>query len=200
MEQKAAPFNLSDEAASYLAKMVGDHGDAVLGVRLLVLDPGTSKAEVCLSFEKKNDPVDAGEIVEEFHFDALKVFVAQKHLVYLEDAVIGLAESRLSKQITINAPHSRAPKLDENSTLEQKIQYLLANEVNPALASHGGEVNLVDIKDGVAIVRFGGGCQGCSMVDMTLKQGVEQQIIDAFPEINEVRDITDHTDKDKAYA
>ena len=77
---------------------------------------------------------------------------------------------------------------------------MLYNEVNPALAAHGGEVSLIEVTDeGYAILRFGGGCQGCSAVDQTLKGGVEKTLMEQLPELKGVRDMTDHSDRSHAY-
>ena len=64
--------------------------------------------------------------------------------------------------------------------------------MNPAVASHGGHVELMGVEDGKAVIVFGGGCQGCGMADVTLKQGVETMIKDNVPSITEVIDATDH--------
>ena len=80
------------------------------------------------------------------------------------------------------------------------MNYVLYNEVNPALASHGGEVSLVEITDTmVAILQFGGGCQGCSAVDQTLKGGVEKTLLEQIPQLTGVRYTTDHSDTSQAY-
>ena len=75
---------------------------------------------------------------------------------------------------------------------------MLSSEINPNLAAHGGNVQLVDLvhEEGVgitAVLKFGGGCQGCSAVDMTLKQGVEVSLKQQIPELTQVIDETDHT-------
>jgi Fe/S biogenesis protein NfuA len=74
----------------------------------------------------------------------------------------------------------------------QGIQEFIDDEVNPMVASHGGVIGLLDVAGGVAYIEMGGGCQGCGMADVTLKQGVRQAIIERFPEITDVRDSTDH--------
>ena len=72
--------------------------------------------------------------------------------------------------------------------------------MNPALAAHGGEVSLIEVTDDqFAVLRFGGGCQGCSAVDMTLKGGVEKTLLEQIPQLAGVRDTTDHTDRSQAY-
>jgi len=79
------------------------------------------------------------------------------------------------------------------------IKTLLKDDINPALATHGGHVQLVEIKDHIAFVQFSGGCQGCSMARETLKNGVEAQIREKIPQILEVRDITDHASGENPY-
>ena len=83
--------------------------------------------------------------------------------------------------------------------LETQIVSILTTEVNPSLASHGGEVRLIRLEDDVAILQFGGGCQGCSAVDMTLKDGVQRTLMERIPELKGVRDVTDHSQRDNAY-
>ena len=89
--------------------------------------------------------------------------------------------------------------MTDDSPIEDKVNYLLYNDINPGLASHGGVVSLADIDDGYAVLEFGGGCQGCSAVDLTLKEGVEKTLMEKIPELKGVRDVTDHTDTSNAY-
>ena len=85
-------------------------------------------------------------------------------------------------------------------TPEDRINYVLYNEINPGLAAHGGQVTLVEIVDETAaVLQFGGGCQGCAAVDITLKQGVETSLLSQIPELTEIRDVTDHTVTEHAY-
>ena len=84
--------------------------------------------------------------------------------------------------------------------IEDRINYILYNEVNPSLASHGGMVSLVEVLDGdTAVLQFGGGCQGCSAADVTLKQGVEKTLLAQVPELRNVRDTTDHSHTENAF-
>jgi Fe/S biogenesis protein NfuA len=103
-------------------------------------------------------------------------------------------------QLTIKAPNAKMPRVGADSPLEDRINYVLYNEVNPALAAHGGEVSLVEVtEDFYAVLRFGGGCQGCSAVDMTLKDGVEKTLLEQLPQLKGVRDMTDHSDRSQSY-
>jgi len=80
----------------------------------------------------------------------------------------------------------------EDAHLRTKIQYLLDTAINPAVAGHGGVVSLIDVKDRMVYLQMGGGCQGCGMADVTLKQGIEMMIRDEVPEVVEIIDVTDH--------
>ncbi|BBI51201.1 hypothetical protein HORIV_36220 [Vreelandella olivaria] len=77
---------------------------------------------------------------------------------------------------------------------------MLYSEINPGLAAHGGEIKLVELtEEQYAILAFGGGCQGCAAVDLTLKDGVEKTLMERIPELAGIRDVTDHTDTTNAY-
>ncbi|MFQ5580048.1 MAG: NifU family protein [Nitrospiria bacterium] len=88
---------------------------------------------------------------------------------------------------------------DLSSPEAKAVQEVLDKEVNPAVASHGGLISLVDVKDNIAYIRLGGGCQGCGMANVTLKQGVVVAIKKAIPEIREVLDVTDHAGGSNPY-
>jgi Fe/S biogenesis protein NfuA len=100
--------------------------------------------------------------------------------------------------ITLDAdPSSGALNVDNPNPLwldevALDVQRLLDEEINPAVAMHGGRIDLLDVSDGVAYIHMGGGCQGCGMAEVTLGQGVRVAIMDRFPQISEVRDTTDH--------
>ncbi len=81
----------------------------------------------------------------------------------------------------------------------RKIEALFDEQVRPALAAHGGNVEIVDIDNGKLFVKLSGGCQGCSSSSATLKDGIERMIKQTFPEIEEVVDLTDHESGEKPY-
>ena len=86
---------------------------------------------------------------------------------------------------------AQAPAQD--ASLVERVRYVIDNEVNPQLASHRGHVTLESVDaDGTVYLRFGGGCHGCGMADVTLKQGIERTLIDKVPGVSAVRDATDH--------
>ena len=80
----------------------------------------------------------------------------------------------------------------DDDRIRERVEQLFTNDINPALASHGGRVELADVQDGKVYVRLGGGCQGCSSANATLKQGIAKAIKEVLPEVTEVLDATDH--------
>ena len=119
---------------------------------------------------------------------------------FVEDAVVDYSPDKFGGTLTIKAPNAKVPSIGEDASLEERVNYLLYSEINPSLASHGGEVSLVEIiNKETAVLQFGGGCQGCGMVDVTLKDGVEKTLIEEIPELKGITDVTDHSYRENAY-
>ena len=166
-------------------------------MRVFINQPGTARAETCIAYCREDDLEESDEVVELAKF---KVWYEGRSIPFLEDALVDYSKDRMGGQLTIKAPNAKLPRVNDDSSLEDRVNYVLYNEVNPALASHGGEVSLVEITDTmVAILQFGGGCQGCSAVDQTLKGGVEKTLLEQIPQLTGVRDTTDHSDTSQAY-
>ena len=105
---------------------------------------------------------------------------------------IGIAiRSTLQGNTPPIAPDALA-SIPEPLEIKQKVQTILDNEINPAVASHGGWVELIDVQKNEVFIKMGGGCQGCGMADVTLKQGVAKSIRNAIPQIGAIMDTTDH--------
>ena len=80
----------------------------------------------------------------------------------------------------------------DDDTLYEQVAKLFDDQVNPMVARHGGHVELIDVQDAVVMLRMGGGCQGCGMADVTLRQGIEGMLAQSIPAIRGIVDITDH--------
>jgi Fe/S biogenesis protein NfuA len=83
--------------------------------------------------------------------------------------------------------------------IADRVQQILDDQVNPSIASHGGKILLVDVKDTEIMMEMTGGCQGCAMSRMTLRQGVERMIRQAVPEVTAIHDVTDHASGQNPY-
>ncbi|MCR9104684.1 MAG: Fe-S biogenesis protein NfuA [Gammaproteobacteria bacterium] len=189
-------ITITESAQDYLAELLAKQDDA-LGVRVFINQPGTPRAETCIAYCREGD---VQENDQEHALEKFRVWYDVRSLPFLEDALVDYSKDRMGGQLTIKAPNAKMPRVNDDSPIEDRINYVLYNEVNPALAAHGGEVSLMEITDEmVAVLQFGGGCQGCSAVDMTLKDGVEKTLMEQVPQLTGVRDITDHTDTSQAY-
>jgi Fe/S biogenesis protein NfuA len=190
-------ITITESAQDYLAELLQKQDSEGIGIRVFILDAGTPKAETCISFCRPGEEKDDDERKAYPLFHAL---IEKRSIPFLEEAVVDYAKDSMGGQLTIKAPNSRLPKIRDDSPIEDRINYVLYNEINPSLASHGGVVSLEDlVDDTIAILKFGGGCQGCGMVDVTLKEGVEKTLMEKVPGLTAIRDVTDHTNRDNAY-
>ncbi|MEY8205248.1 MAG: Fe-S biogenesis protein NfuA [Bermanella sp.] len=190
-------LDITDSAKDYLVGLLAKQNSPGMSVRVFITQPGTPYAETCLAYCRPDEVNENDEIMD---LDDLRVYLDKQSVLYMDDAKIDFAKDKMGGQLTIKAPNAKMPKVTKDSPLEEQITYILYNEVNPGLASHGGEVKLMEVTaDGVAILEFGGGCQGCSAVDITLKEGIEKTLLAKLPQLTAVRDVTDHTNSDNAY-
>ncbi|UUW73021.1 Fe-S biogenesis protein NfuA [Pseudomonas oryzihabitans] len=188
---------ITDAAQDYLADLLEKQNTPGIGIRIFITQPGTQYAETCIAYCKPGEEKPDDQLIGLKSFTAYLDAISQP---FLEDALVDYATDRMGGQLTIKAPNAKVPMVNEDSPLNERVDYYLQTEINPGLASHGGMVSLVDIvDDNVAVLRFGGGCQGCGQVDLTLKDGVERTLLERIPELTAVRDVTDHTNRENAY-
>ncbi len=190
-------ITITEPAQEYLAELLTKQEGEVLGVRMFVNQPGTPGAETCIAYCRAGDVTEEDELVT---YPAFTGYFEKRSVPYLDEAMVDYAADKFGGQLTIKAPNSKMPKVGPDSPLDDRVNYILYNEVNPSLAAHGGEVSLMEITDDrFAVLQFGGGCQGCGMVDATLKEGVEKTLVEQLPELAGVKDVTDHSIRDNAY-
>lgn len=191
------PINITIGAQDYLSELLSKQDVDGIGVRVFVTQPGTPHAETCLAYCRpgEEDPQDVKIPLAKF-----PLYIEVNSVPFLEESVVDFSADRMGGQLTIKAPNAKMPKVGADSPLADRINYTLYSEINPGLASHGGEIRLVEVtEDNVAILQFGGGCQGCAAVDLTLKEGVEKTLMERIPELKGISDVTDHTDTTNAY-
>jgi Fe/S biogenesis protein NfuA len=189
--------NITQSAEKYLAKLLKDKNETDIAIRIFISDPGTPRAETCLAYCKPEE-AEQDDII--LNLKSITVHIEKRSIPFLVDSEVNYDNDTFGGQLTIKAPNARLPNVSPDSPAEDRINYVIYNEINPMLESHGGEVSLLEFTEkGEAILQFGGGCQGCGMVDVTLKDGIEKTLIEQIPELNSVVDSTDHTLKDNAY-
>jgi len=191
---EASFIKISDNATNYILT-----AGAIQGIEIIV-DPKTDrKANYSIQFIE----LSATMVLLRFLFPYLKrrapienisidlekfqVLVAKEAISYLEGTEVDLNDKG-----ELEAFNPSMSITEINGSVEEQIQYVLDEEVNPMVASHGGVVSLLEVKDQNAYLEFGGGCQGCGMIDVTLKQGVEVMIKEQVSGIEAIYDVTDH--------
>jgi Fe/S biogenesis protein NfuA len=184
-------IELSEPALQHFRRLLQTQGGDAIGIRISAVHPGTPKADARLEFAEHGDLLgDEWEV----QCEGFMLYVDAASAKWLDDAVIDLqAQPAGGQQLTIKAPRIKGEAPKGDASLVQRVQWLLDSEINPQLAAHKGEVALDSIDaDGVVYLRFGGGCHGCGMADVTLKQGIEKTMLARIPEITGIRDATDH--------
>ncbi len=194
-------ITVTPSAQGYLTELLAKQESDDIGVRIFVENAGTPRAECCMAYSYAEDRDDEDLCLE---YETFTAYIDAPSVPYLLDAVIDYNADRFGGQLTFRAPNSKVPQVGEDASIEERIHYVLQSEINPSLASHGGNVELVELleEEGVgltAVLKFGGGCQGCSAVDVTLRQGVEVQLKQSIPELTQVVDETDHSQSENAY-
>lgn len=190
-------IRITDAAQAHFSKLLAQQAEGT-NIRVFVVNPGTPNAECGVSY----CPADAVEINDtELKFDGFSAYVDIMSAPYLEDAEIDFTTDQLGSQLTLKAPNAKMRKVADDAPLAERVEYVLQSQVNPQLAAHSGRVSLVEITaDGFAIVQFGGGCNGCSMIDVTLKEGIEKELLAQFNgELKGVKDITEHQRGDHSF-
>ncbi|MEQ5325655.1 Fe-S biogenesis protein NfuA [Proteus sp. fly-1008] len=188
---------ITDAAQAHFAKLLANQ-EPNTQIRVFVINPGTPNAECGVSY----CPPDAVEPNDtEIKFEKLSAYVDDISAPFLEDAEIDFVTDQLGSQLTLKAPNAKMRKVDANAPLIERVEYVLQSQINPQLAGHGGRVSLMEItEDGYAILQFGGGCNGCSMIDVTLKDGIEKELLNLFPnELKGVKDLTEHQRGEHSY-
>lgn len=191
MTDASAPLlTISDAARARVLEVRGGETDPEALALWLEVTGSTGTAYTYDMYFRRID--EAGELDIVQHGDDLSVVVPSEHVDKIRGATLDLSGGGMVLQ-NPNAPQlPPMPDLDLDDPIVAKIVEVLAVQVNPAIASHGGFAELVAVEDARAYLRMGGGCQGCGMAAATLSQGIEVAILDAVPEISEVVDITDH--------
>ena len=190
-------IQITKSAEKYLDELLQKQDSDTIGVKVFVSEPGSPRAETCIAYCKEEDDISEYEISKDYSF---LLYLEKKSMSFVEDAVVDYSPDKFGGTLTIKAPNAKVPSIGEDASLEERVNYLLYSEINPSLASHGGEVSLVEIiNKETAVLQFGGGCQGCGMVDVTLKDGVEKTLIEEIPELKGITDVTDHSYRENAY-
>ncbi len=148
---------------------------------------------------------DAGpEDVVQRHGD-LSVVIPKDSVDKLRGATLDLSGNLIQGGLVMNNPNSPSPAvgsqgpIDLSGDVAQRVMQVLDQQINPSIAAHGGQAELVAVEEGTAYLRLSGGCQGCGMASVTLSQGIEVALSESVPEVVRVVDVTDHASGTNPY-
>ena len=178
-------IEITETAEKVIKDLLQDESKSGMSLRMQILGRGPGGFQYAVRFVPEEDQAADDEAVQ---FDGFKVLIDLETAPNLKDSTLDYQEDDFQRGFLIENPNP----VWKDSTA-QAVQELLDTKINPGLASHGGFVALLDYKDDTAYITFGGGCQGCGLVDVTLKEGVEVAIREALPQVKKVLDTTDHT-------
>jgi Fe/S biogenesis protein NfuA len=185
-------LTVTDAAADRIRAAKVSEGSDDVALRVMAREDGAK-----FRYELKLVATDSKEADDSvINLDGIDLYLDRESAPRLEGATLDYVEEISGSGLKFENPNQTALA---SHPLAGRVQEILDDRVNPSLAAHGGVVSLVDIQEARVVLRFGGGCQGCGMADMTLKQGVATQLKQHIPEISEVVDATDHASGENPY-
>lgn len=190
-------IQITESAQSHFRRLIEREALPGLGVRLSALDPGTPRADVRLEFAEPGDLAGDEWAVD---CEGFTLWLDAGSVQYLDGAEIDYTQNTTGGQLQIRAPKIKGQAPAESASLVERVRWVVTHEINPQLAQHRGHVEVEEVTaEGVVMLRFGGGCHGCGMADVTLKQGIETTLMEKVPGVTAVRDATDHASGSAPY-
>ncbi len=190
-------LNITDRARDMVRSFIEQSDGDLKVLRITAHSGGVGGPRFELSLVAESDREEEDIQVDLGDFTVL---VSGEGADRLEGATVDFVE-RVNESGFEVRPAARAPRVPgpPQGELAAKVKEVLDAQVNPAVAAHGGEIVLVDVRGNEVFIEMAGGCQGCALSRMTLKQGVERMVRQAVPEITAVHDVTDHTSGDNPF-
>ncbi len=202
-----ATFSLTEKARKRVLALRADEPEPGLALWVEVVGANASEFVYDLYFQSVEhaDPDDLVVEVED-----LTVVVPDGSRDFLEGATLDMNRDLLNPGLLLDNPNrpptaAVSPEMSSDlgeltGTVEERVRAVLDRQINPAVASHGGRADLVEVSDaGVVSLRLSGGCQGCGMAAQTLRNGIEVALRQHVPEITEIIDVTDHQAGENPY-
>lgn len=190
-------LSVTDAALAKLIEIRSTERDAE-DLALVLAIAGTQGTEFTYAMHMTRvDMLDPEDTVEQ-HGD-LPIALPPGSITNLTGATIGMSKNLMKPGLSIDNPNSPSPEImgegpppDLSGPVSEQVEHVLRTQINPSIASHGGQAELVAVEKGIVYIRFGGGCQGCGMAGVTLAQGIESTLVATVPDIHQVIDVTDH--------
>jgi Fe/S biogenesis protein NfuA len=185
-------LTITDTARQQIVSIMDAQGRQGDGLRIGIVGRSSAGFRYTMNLVEEGQESPEDVMVDSGTF---KVFVDPQSAPHLQGVTVDYVDNGL---------HGSGFKIDNpnpvwTDPLALRVQELIDERINPGVGAHGGHVELLDIKDNTVYVRLGGGCQGCGMVDVTLRHGIEALIREEIPEILQVVDTTDHASGNNPY-
>lgn len=178
-------ITITEAAQEKIQEILAKEEETDLALRMQIMGRGPGGFRYSLRFVPESEEASTDERIE---FDTFAVLIDAESAENMQGSSVDFKQDTFRSGFMIDNPN---PVWKDPTA--QSIQDLLDSKINPSVGAHGGFVSLLNYEDGTAFIAFGGGCQGCGMVDVTLKQGVEVMIKEEIPAVTTVVDTTDHT-------
>jgi Fe/S biogenesis protein NfuA len=177
-------LTISEKAIEEIRSLMDEAGEDDIALRVAVLGRGPGGFRYDLAFVNLSDRKEDDIVVD---VESFQVFIDSSSAPNLEGARIDFQTDDQQAGFRIENPNT-----GWKDPLASRVQQILDTRINPSVAMHGGFITLVDVRDEVAYIRMEGGCQGCGLAMLTLKDGVEAQLMTELPELKGIVDTTDH--------
>ena len=191
-------MKVTDKALQKILKILEDQDVSVKGLRITAESISPLKVDYRIQLVD-DDSVHDDDEINSFSYEdkRLDVYVDADSQSLAKDVEVDFVDTLAGEGFKINAPSHIPDHMDKD--VVTAIETLLKDKINPSIASHGGRVSLVDVKDNIMFVQMEGGCQGCAASAVTLRQGIEATVKNTIPQIEEIIDITDHASGKNPY-
>lgn len=183
----------TEHALSQIQRILQQEGLADQAVRVGISEKSPTGFTYQLEFCDRSEKEEGDAVLTQ---GEVTFYINEQSQDDLRGTTLDYVDTGFSAGFKFDNPNK--PKLLEDP-IAQRVHAVIQEQINPGVASHGGHVQLLDVRDGTAYVRLGGGCQGCGHADTTVKQGIETAICQAVPEVHTVLDVTDHAAGENPY-
>ncbi len=196
--------SIDDKAKAMILEVLSAESDAdQLGLVVSIAGIEGTSFKYDLAMMRVTDAAPDDHVID---FGGLSLVIPDADLSNLRGATIKVSSNLLQPGLVLDNPNGPSPTIlgDQDSveldgSVTDRANQVVEKMINPAIAAHGGRAEVAGVENGVAYIRFGGGCQGCGMASVTLSQGIEATLVEMVPEITKVIDATDHADGANPY-
>ena len=184
------PIEFTEKAREMILGFIGEEGDQEYAVRVSVESPSPLDPRYAIALV---EPAEIHDDDLRFDGGGFEVVVDADSAEILEGARVEWVETLQESGFKVENPNLKPIGSEPlEGPLAERVKQVIETRINPAVAQHGGQISLVEVREQVAYIQMSGGCQGCGMAQVTLKQGVERMLREQVPEITAIEDVTNH--------